>query len=34
MLKKLLIICALAVAVCSCGVRGDPEPPAPSEQAQ
>ena len=33
-MKTALLLIALALGIASCGVRGDPEPPAKSEQAQ
>jgi predicted small lipoprotein YifL len=33
-MKAILLLLAVTVSLAACGVRGDPEPPPSSEQAQ
>jgi predicted small lipoprotein YifL len=33
-MKTILLLVALSVSLAACGVKGDPEPPPSSEQAQ
>jgi predicted small lipoprotein YifL len=33
-MKTLILLLALSVSLAACGIKGDPEPPPSSEQAQ